>query len=84
MMVAYYCFKNRWIKYLAMILVVYVFQTQMYMTQTLYYTDKMRNESDIQTAYEIIHDLGENGVKEVFLGGSTKHFLENTPVPVFM
>lgn len=64
MMVAYYCFKNRWIKYLAMILVVYVFQTQMYMTQTLYYTDKMRNESDIQTAYEIIHDLGENGVKE--------------------
>lgn len=64
MFVSYYCFQNKWTKYIAMILIVYVFQTQMYMTQTLYYTDKMRNESDIQTAYEIIHDLGENGVKE--------------------
>jgi hypothetical protein len=32
----------------------------------------------------IASSYGENGVKEVFLGGSTKHFLENTPVPVFM
>ena len=55
---------NKWIKYIAMILIVYVFQTQMYMTGTLYYTEKMRNETDIQTAYEIIHDLGENGIKE--------------------
>ena len=32
----------------------------------------------------IASSYGENGVKEIFLGGSTKHFLENTPVPVFM
>ena len=34
------------------------------MTETLYYTDKMKNESDIQIAYEIIHDLAEKGIKE--------------------
>ena len=32
----------------------------------------------------IASSYGENGVKEIFLGGSTKYFLENTPVPVFM
>ncbi|TWO17386.1 MULTISPECIES: universal stress protein [Campylobacter] len=32
----------------------------------------------------IASSYGEHGVKEIFLGGSTKYFLENTPVPVFM
>ena len=36
----------------------------MFMTQTLYYTDKMRNNSDIQIAYQIIEDLEEKGIKE--------------------
>lgn len=64
MYATYYLFKNKWFKYLALVVIVYVFEVQMYMTETLYYTDKLRNESDIQIANEIIHDIGELGIKE--------------------
>lgn len=32
----------------------------------------------------IASSYGENGLKEMYLGGTTKYFLQNTPIPVFM
>ena len=56
--------EQKLLKIIPIILIIFVFETQLYMTETLYYTEKMRNESDIRIAYEIINDLGRNGVKE--------------------
>ena len=43
-------------------------------------------ENTLKGNYDMViaSSYGEHGVKEIFLGGSTKYFLENTPVPVFM
>ncbi len=62
--VTYYGCKQKWVKYIAIFLVICIFEEQMYMTQTLYYTDKMRNHFDIQTAQSIIEDLEAHGAKE--------------------
>ncbi len=64
MYASYYLFENKWLKYISIISIFFVFQCQMVTTQRLYYTDHMRNESDIQMAYEIADDLGELGFTE--------------------
>ncbi len=64
MYVSYYLFKNKTLKYIAIIGILFVFEVQMVKTQNLYYTDHMRNESDIQTAYEMSNDIKKHGIVE--------------------
>lgn len=64
MYVSYYLFKNKYLKYISIILVLAVLQCQMIRTQRLYYTDHVRNQSDIEMACQIANDMGRAGAKE--------------------
>lgn len=59
-----YLFKNKYLKYIAIILILSVMQCQMIRTQRLYYTDHIRNQSDIEMATSIAEDIGRAGGKE--------------------
>lgn len=65
MLVSDYLFKNKYLKYLGLILIIFVFEQQLFATQTLYYTDNMRNESDTQIAYEISDDISALNLGEI-------------------
>lgn len=67
-----FLFKHNYLKYIVIILTIIIFETQLQTTLKLYYTENMRNDSDIQYVYEIAKDMNELGITEgagvVFIG----------------
>ena len=65
-------FKYKYLKYVMIILTIIIFENQLQTTLNLYYTDNMRNSSDIQYVYDIAKDMNELGITEgcgvVFIG----------------
>lgn len=72
MFLVYYTFKNKYLKFVGILLVVIVAEIQVYELEKLYYTEGIRLQNDINTAYQIINDLEKIGVKKtdkiIFVG----------------
>lgn len=63
----YYLCKNDKIKILkiiSFIIIFILFLKQAYTLQKLYYADYLTRQNDLQTAYQLLHDISEYGVKE--------------------
>lgn len=60
----YYLFKNKYTKYISLILIFCVIGAQMSITETFYYTDKFKNDFEIEISNQIVHDLKERGIEE--------------------
>lgn len=68
----YYTFKNKYLKFLGILLIIYVSEIQIYKLENLYYTEHMRLQSDINVSYQIINELEQLGIEEddtiIFVG----------------
>ena len=60
----YYLFKNKYAKYISLILIFCIVGAQMSITETFYYTDKFKNDFEIEISNQIVHDLKEQGIEE--------------------
>ena len=64
MFATYYLFKNKYAKYISLVLIFCIVGAQMSITETFYYTDKFKNDFEIEISNQIIHDLKEKGIEE--------------------
>ncbi len=81
MVVVYYSFKNKYLKFGGILLAIVVAEIQCYKLESLYYTENMRLQGDINTVYRIINDLEAMGAKEsdmVILVGEKEAQLNET------
>lgn len=65
LLVSEYLFKNKYLKYVALVFIVLVFENQLFTIEQLYYTDYTRNKTDIQIAHEIASDISKLNLGEV-------------------
>lgn len=64
MFATYYCFKNKYLKYISLILVFCIVGAQMSVSETYYYTDIFKNNFEIETSNQIIYELKKKGIEE--------------------
>lgn len=64
MFATYYLFKNKYLKYIPLLIIFFTVGAQMSITETFYYTDIFKNDFEIEISNQIIHDLKAKGIEE--------------------
>ena len=64
MFATYYLFKNKYLKYIPLLIIFFTVGAQMSITETFYYTDIFKNDFEIEISNQIIHDLKVKGIEE--------------------